>query len=632
VNSSTGAITPVASATTTITYTITGTGGSSKATSTRDVTVNANGTWIGDSNDDWNDANNWCGGIPNSNTSVVSIPSGVTVNLDFSASVLDLTIASGSTLNMGGNTISIADGGSFTNDGTFNPGTGTIIFSGNGSIGGSATTFNNLTVNGDLSMNISPTVNGIVTINAGGSITSNPVIYGSSASLVYNVNSSLTTTNNEWPTSNSPRNVTVQNNSQVTLNSAKEIAGNLNLTSGIINTTSTNLLTIGSNTTTLGSVNWTAGTIIGPLKRWFGISANSTQASGIFPIGIVDQNRLAIINFTQSTDGGFIFMEYKTGTPSNSTPTNPFGLPMSYVSNGQTRYIQNADATGYWDITPYSSAGVAYGALDVNTFDITLRINSDVIQANPVMADPPGMRIIRAKGNPSAPHDPFQIGATTATITQVPGSDPGEDFFVRSNGLEGFSWFNIGGDNETPLPVELLSFSGICSENEIKLTWSTASEFNSDYFEIQKSINGTNWRTIQTQAAAGISSSLLNYSFVDFEKSTQAYYRLNQVDINGDNKLYDPIFIDCEGNASQLITYPNPSKDGFNIAISDSKLVGEASLIIRDAMGKVVLTKSISIADGMNLYPIAASEIENGVYFITIENENNLKTIKHVKN
>jgi hypothetical protein len=49
-------------------------------------------------------------------------------------------------------------------------------------------------------------------------------------------------------------------------------------------------------------------------------------------------------------------------------------------------------------------------------------------------------------------------------------------------------------------------------------------------------------------------------------------------------------------------------------------------------MDKIVFTKSISIADGMNLHPIAANEIENGVYFITIENENNLKTIKHVKN
>jgi hypothetical protein len=179
----------------------------------------------------------------------------------------------------------------------------------------------------------------------------------------------------------------------------------------------------------------------------------------------------------------------------------------------------------------------------------------------------------------------------------------------------------------------LLSFNGICSENGIELNWSTASEFNSDYFEIQKSKDGNSWRTIQTQVAAGISSSLLNYSFADFEKSNGAYYRLNQVDINGDNKLYDPIFVDCEGNASNLTTYPNPSKDGFNIAISDSKLVGEASLIIRDAMGKVVLTKPISIADGMNLFPIAANEIENGVYFITIENENNnTKTIKHVKN
>ena len=166
------------------------------------------------------------------------------------------------------------------------------------------------------------------------------------------------------------------------------------------------------------------------------------------------------------------------------------------------------------------------------------------------------------------------------------------------------------------------------------MLWSTASENNSDYFEILKSQDGENWRVVNKQSAAGFSSILQTYSFIENEKSiNEAYYRLNQVDINGDNKLYDPIFIYCNESANALMTYPNPSKNGFNIAISDSKLVGESILIIRDAMGKVVLTKSIIIAEGMNLFPIASNEIENGVYFITIENEfNNTKTIKHVKN
>ena len=87
------------------------------------------------------------------------------------------------------------------------------------------------------------------------------------------------------------------------------------------------------------------------------------------------------------------------------------------------------------------------------------------------------------------------------------------------------------------------------------------------------------------------------------------------MDIDGKNKIYDPIFVDCEGNSSQLITYPNPSKYGFNIAISDSKLVGELVLIMRDAMGKVIIEKSISVEEGINLYPIFSTELENGIYF-----------------
>ena len=37
------------------------------------------------------------------------------------------------------------------------------------------------------------------------------------------------------------------------------------------------------------------------------------------------------------------------------------------------------------------------------------------------------------------------------------------------------------------LPVELLSFDGSCNDNVITLNWKTASEHNSQYFEIKKS-------------------------------------------------------------------------------------------------------------------------------------------------
>jgi hypothetical protein len=96
------------------------------------VTVNATGTWIGGVSGNWNVSGNWCGGIPDSNTSV-TIPSGTTINIDASSSVLNLTIGSGATLNFSGShTLTIGEGGSFTNNGTFNAGSSKVIFLGTG--------------------------------------------------------------------------------------------------------------------------------------------------------------------------------------------------------------------------------------------------------------------------------------------------------------------------------------------------------------------------------------------------------------------------------------------------------------------------------------------------------------------
>lgn len=91
--------------------------------------------------------------------------------------IKDITIAGG-TLNA--NNLNISIGGNWSNGGTFSPGTGTISFNGTASqlLGGaSASTFNNLTINGtDVSLGITgssklTTVNSALTINTGKKLT-----------------------------------------------------------------------------------------------------------------------------------------------------------------------------------------------------------------------------------------------------------------------------------------------------------------------------------------------------------------------------------------------------------------------------------------------------------------------------
>lgn len=608
--------------------------------------VSADNLWLGAAGGgqgvNWDVASNWTNGVIPSSTNLINFvvdnsiyANELTINGSHEANAIE--IKPGAIVNGGTGTLTLKGGpadnggvGTWINNGTFNAGTSTVIFDNDEATLAGATNFHNVTINAakkltpqaDAVMGISGTLTIDGTLDA--TANANEIVYNGSNQTIYQPNGTIPGYSG----------LGIQQNSGgvVTLGESIKVLDNLNMTEGNIDPNG-HTLEIGKDVSRTGNVNWVDGTVLGSIKRWFGTSANSTQASGIFPVGLADENRLAVINFTGSTDGGYIVMEYKSGKPTvldeNDQPlADPFGLPLTYInSQGLRRYIQNADATGYWDITPYSSADVAYGALDDNTFDITLRMNSQIIQNNPVTANPPGMRIIRAKGNPIAAHDPFEIGASAAIITQVQGSTPGTDFLVRSNGLQGFSWFNIGGDNETPLPVELLYFNGQCTEEGNVLRWATASEFNSSHYDVEASRDGENWNVVNTITAAGFSAEKLNYQTVDMAKNEGTmYYRLRQVDINGDERVYNPIAVTCGLSGSLLTTYPNPSGESFTLLISDESLVGQAILNIRDINGRLVTSTKINILSGSNSYEINEA-LTSGIYFIQVENGTKVSSV-----
>jgi hypothetical protein len=129
------------------------------------------GTWSGTSGTDWNDATNWCGGIPDATTNV-DIPSGGNQPSIGAAGGLcrNITIESGATLtNSGTNTLNVS--GNWTNNGgTFTCGTGTVNFNGTTTqtIGGaSGTTFNNLSLNNSIGVDLysATTINGTLSMN-----------------------------------------------------------------------------------------------------------------------------------------------------------------------------------------------------------------------------------------------------------------------------------------------------------------------------------------------------------------------------------------------------------------------------------------------------------------------------------
>jgi hypothetical protein len=100
---------------------------------------------------------------------------------------------------------------------------------------------------------------------------------------------------------------------------------------------------------------------------------------------------------------------------------------------------------------------------------------------------------------------------------------------------------------ESALPIELLSFEGSKKEDYNVLEWQTASEHNNSHYILERSSTGdyTEKDVISVINGAGNSTQLLDYSFVDKDApETINYYRLTQVDYDGNFKQYGPISVD----------------------------------------------------------------------------------------
>jgi len=177
--------------------------------------------------------------------------------------------------------------------------------------------------------------------------------------------------------------------------------------------------------------------------------------------------------------------------------------------------------------------------------------------------------------------------------------------------------------NATPLPIELLSFSADCFDGGVKLTWVTASELNSDHFEIERSRDGFNWDLVLNKPAAGNSNQVLTYEVDD--KGSKLfddilYYRLKQFDFDGYYKIYDAISINCLKDVNNYIKiYPNPSDNLFNIILNNDLLIGNSVIKITDALGRTIYNNNVNVTPGVNLF-VLDLDIKPGIYYISIDN------------
>lgn len=102
-------------------------------------------------------------------------------------------------------------------------------------------------------------------------------------------------------------------------------------------------------------------------------------------------------------------------------------------------------------------------------------------------------------------------------------------------------------------PIELLTFTGQYREDEggVLLEWVTASELNTDHFELQSSVDQRLFISIATIVGAINSQDTISYSYFDPEPYPDlSYYRLKQVDLDGRYQFSSVIEVQCPASNS----------------------------------------------------------------------------------
>lgn len=166
----------------------------------------------------------------------------------------------------------------------------------------------------------------------------------------------------------------------------------------------------------------------------------------------------------------------------------------------------------------------------------------------------------------------------------------------------------------TPLPIELLTFKGEYTSKGNDLKWVTASETNNDFFTLERSSDGQNFKGIAQVKGAGNSTQELSYDYIDvWAPEGINYYRLKQTDFDGKYSYSNIIALRSLKKDELFLVYPNPSNGSFVITVKEFTKEGYG-IRITNSLGQLVFSSDNNTEEQLRLSP----DLNEGVYTISL--------------
>ncbi len=151
------------------------------------------------------------------------------------------------------------------------------------------------------------------------------------------------------------------------------------------------------------------------------------------------------------------------------------------------------------------------------------------------------------------------------------------------------------------LPITLLDFEAELVQQRVNLLWTTGSETDNDFFEVERSGDGDAFESLANIPSLGNSNTAQEYHFIDYHPLRGiSYYRLKQTDKNGQFSYSPMVRVDNSATAGQMQLFPNPASGDENIML---EIRSEEPVIIDiyDTNGKLIYTRHFSAASRIRL-------------------------------
>ena len=218
--------------------------------------------------------------------------------------------------------------------------------------------------------------------------------------------------------------------------------------------------------------------------------------------------------------------------------------------------------------------------------------------------------LVRSNGSSTITYATGAAGATSVLPS----------FYSRTaTGITALSPWSVSSD-ATILPIELLSFNTSQEANLVKLNWEISAGSNPYHFEIERSTNGIEFKSIEIIKA----STATKYSTVDASNKEEGYYyyRLKMIDKDGKITFSNTrkIYIGTNKFSIEEV-YPQPVKAGsLNVKLNATK-TGDMKYSITDVAGKVIVNAGTLVKKGNNNLTINISNLKSGTYYLSFYND-----------